>query len=249
MDTFNLLLFIWTFIALVVMIVLLKIPAPYGRYATKGWGPILNNRLSWLLMEMPSLVIPLYFLKFNCPGKPNIAVLLLILLWVIHYFYRSLIFPFFLRLKRNMPLSVVLMGASFNVINSLFNMYYLTKRASYNPSWVRDPRFIFGLIVFVAGFLSHFESDRILRGLKGKGEGEYQIPRGWLFEYVSCPNYFGEILEWTGWAIASWSLAGLSFAIWTFANLAPRALSHHRWYKENFKDYPENRKALIPYLI
>ncbi|MGB9824588.1 MAG: DUF1295 domain-containing protein [Candidatus Hydrothermia bacterium] len=249
MDTFNLLLLIWTFIALFVMILLLKIPAPYGRYASRSWGPILNNRLSWLLMEAPSLVIPLYFLKFICPGNLNFAVLLLILLWVVHYFYRSLIFPFLLRHKRNMPLSVVLMGASFNVINSLFNMYYLTKRASFHPSWVRDPRFIFGLMVFVAGFLSHFESDRILRGLRSKSEGDYQIPKGWLFEYVSCPNYFGEILEWTGWAIASWSLAGLSFAIWTFANLAPRALSYHRWYKENFEDYPENRRALIPYLI
>jgi len=40
--------------------------------------------------------------------------------------------------------------------------------------------------------------------------------------------------------------AGLAFAVWTIANLAPRARSNHKWYRETFPDYPENRKALLP---
>ena len=39
------------------------------------------------------------------------------------------------------------------------------------------------------------------------------------------------------------------FFIWTFINLVPRAISHHKWYKDNFKDYPKNRKAIIPKLL
>jgi hypothetical protein len=46
-----------------------------------------------------------------------------------------------------------------------------------------------------------------------------------------------------------WSLPALSFAIWTAANLAPRALSHHAWYRARFADYPKQRRALIPFML
>ena len=91
-------------------------------------------------------------------------------------------------------------------------------------------------------------ADRQLALLGRNGEG-YQVPRGGLYRWVSCPNYLGEIIQWTGWAIAAWSLAGWIFAIWTFANLAPRAIAHHRWYRQTFEDYPPERRALIPYLL
>ena len=74
----------------------------------------------------------------------------------------------------------------------------------------------------------------------------YSVPVGGLFHWVSCPNYLGEIALWIGWALATWSLAGLAFAVWTIANLAPRAVAHHKWYRENFDNYPRNRRALIP---
>ena len=67
--------------------------------------------------------------------------------------------------------------------------------------------------------------------------------------YVSCPNYLGELMEWGGYALMVWSLPALSFFIWTLVNLIPRALDHHRWYKEKFEDYPSDRRALIPFLI
>jgi protein-S-isoprenylcysteine O-methyltransferase Ste14 len=67
-----------------------------------------------------------------------------------------------------------------------------------------------------------------------------------LYRWISCPNYLGEIVEWSGWALATWSLPGLAFAVWTAANLAPRAHSHHLWYREHFEDYPPQRKALLP---
>ena len=58
-----------------------------------------------------------------------------------------------------------------------------------------------------------------------------------------------EIVEWLGWALLTWSPAGLAFAAWTMANLVPRARAHHRWYRERFPDYPARRKALVPGLF
>jgi len=45
------------------------------------------------------------------------------------------------------------------------------------------------------------------------------------------------------------STAGLTFLIWTIANLLPRAMNHHKWYIENFENYPKDRKAIIPKLL
>jgi steroid 5-alpha reductase family enzyme len=77
-------------------------------------------------------------------------------------------------------------------------------------------------------------------------DAEYRLPDEGLFRWISCPNYFGEIVEWTGWAVATWSLAGLSFALWTVANLAPRAWANHQWYLRHMPEYPRERKALVP---
>ena len=100
--------------------------------------------------------------------------------------------------------------------------------------------------MFLLGFAINLQSDSILRSLRKPGETDYKVPHGGLYRFVSCPNYLGEIVEWSGWALMTWSLPGLAFALYTFANLAPRALKHHRWYQEKFADYPKERKALIP---
>ena len=59
----------------------------------------------------------------------------------------------------------------------------------------------------------------------------------------------GEIIEWLGFSIAAWNLTAFSFALYTMANLIPRAMDHHRWYHSKFEDYPKNRKAVIPYIL
>ena len=95
----------------------------------------------------------------------------------------------------------------------------------------------------------NLHADTCLIRLRGDGTGGYKIPHGGAYRWVSCPNYLGEILEWIGFAVATWSLTGAAFAVWTIANLFPRARDHHRWYQERFPDYPVERKALIPRLF
>jgi 3-oxo-5-alpha-steroid 4-dehydrogenase 1 len=100
--------------------------------------------------------------------------------------------------------------------------------------------------LFVIGLVINFQSDLILIKLRQPGETGYKLPTGGFFRWLSCSNYFGELLEWTGWALATWSLPGLAFAVWGAANLVPRAVSHHRWYQEKFPNYPRERRALLP---
>ena len=231
--------------AVIVFIVLFFISAPYGRYVRKGWGLTINNKLAWVVMEAPSPV--LFGVCFLLGNNTSMVTMTFLALWEAHYIHRAFIYPFSLRGDRNIPLVIVVFGLVFNIINAYLNgRYIFSFSREYTSSWLTDPRFIFGITLFFAGFLINRAADKALRSLRKPGEGIYAIPQTGLYRWISCPNYFGEIVIWTGWALATWSLAGLAFAIWTVANLAPRARSHHAWYLAHFPDYPAERKVLVP---
>jgi 3-oxo-5-alpha-steroid 4-dehydrogenase 1 len=140
----------------------------------------------------------------------------------------------------------------FNSVNGyLHGRWYFTLGQEYSINWFFSPQFIIGLAIFIGGMAINLHSDHILRNLRktGEKETEYKIPYGGVFRWVSCGNYFGEVTEWIGWAVLTWSLPGLVFALWVMANLVPRARSHHKWYHEKFPDYPPERKAIFPFLF
>jgi len=237
-------------LAVPVFLLLFFIKAPYGRHIRRGWGPLLDNRLGWFIMESPAvLVFGAIVLGY---ANLNATVLVLFLLWELHYLHRDLIYPWTLKKGKKMPWSIVLMALVFNTTNGYLNGWSIASQGDkYGDAWLGSPQFLLGVLVFFGGMALNKISDRQLSRLsKAKGEnGAYQVPYGLAYRWVSCPNYLGEVIQWTGWAIATWSLAGWVFAIWTMANLVPRAVAHHRWYRENFADYPSERRALIPFLF
>lgn len=244
----------WLALAGVVFVALLFVAAPYGRYARRGWGPSVDATLGWVLMELPAVAGMAFF--FAVGERTTAPAVVFLALWQLHYLHRTFVFPFRRRgSDRRTPLAIVAMAFVFNVVNSYLNGRQLFTLGSEHPSsWLLSAPFLAGALLFLSGFLINLRSDEILFRLRPAGEGSghpagYRIPRGGLFRWVSCPNYLGEILEWTGWAIATGTLAGWSFAAWTAANLVPRALAHHRWYRRRFPDYPEERKALVPWLL
>ncbi len=236
--------------AAVVFAVLFFISAPYGRHTRQGWGPKINSRLGWVIMESPAVIV--FALCFAVGGRTTSMIpIAFFALWQIHYVHRTYIFPFRMRWsKKHMTLFVMSLGFTFNAVNAYLNGRYInTIGPGYSSDWMADPRFIIGLLLFFTGIAINLHSDGVLRRLRALGETGYKIPHGGLFERVSCANYFGEIIEWCGWAIATWSLPGLAFAVWTAANLVPRARAHHKWYPSQFPDYPPQRRALIPFMF
>ena len=148
-----------------------------------------------------------------------------------------------------MPVAIFVSAIFFNLMNGFLNGYYLGNYVTYPDTWFFTIQFILGITLFFGGMFANYKSDAMLLALRKPGETGYKIPKGFLFDRISCPNHFGEIIEWAGFALMTWNIASFSFALWTFANLAPRSVAHHKWYKEKFKDYPPERKALIPYLF
>ncbi|MBI5525344.1 MAG: DUF1295 domain-containing protein [Deltaproteobacteria bacterium] len=240
----------WFAVGGVTFVALLFITAPYGRHGRRGWGPAVNPRIGWVVMELPAALGVPIFLAISNRGM-GLAGLVFLTLWEIHYLQRALAFPLLLSPASSpIPISVVSMGFVFNVFNVHLQGGWLYRAGPwYGVEWLHDVRFLVGVALFLSGMALNWHSDAILRRLRTPGETGYEVPHGGLFRWVTCPNYLGEMVEWMGWAIATWSLAGAAFAFWTAANLVPRALAHHRWYREKFPEYPKGRRAIIPHVL
>jgi len=223
------------------------VTAPYGRHARRGWGPSVGARLGWVLMEAPA---PLVFALcvVAAKGPHSVAELVLLGMWQVHYIHRAFVYPLGLRhLDSRMPAAILGLGFLLNAINGYLNgRHVFMFSGGYADGWLTDVRFVGGSLLFAAGFFINRRADATLRRLRSPGESGYRIPYGGLYRWVSSPNYLGEIIQWTGWAAATWSMAGLAFMLWTIANLAPRARAHHCWYLQRFPEYPRERRALVP---
>ena len=242
-ETFDIFLIVMASLALVVFIALHFFEAGYGYLFDRRYGPPIPNKIGWVMMESPVFIF-MCILWAASDRMWQAGPLALFLLFQAHYFQRSFIFPLLLRGNSRMPLGIVLMGMVFNTLNALMQggwIFYVSP-ADYYDNWFAQPYIYIGGAVFIAGMAINLHSDRIIRHL--------HIPRGGMFRYVSSANYFGELLEWVGFAVASWSWAGVVFAWWTFANLAPRAASLRRRYEQEFGEEFSRlrRKRIIPFI-
>ena len=251
MENINYYILLWIAIGLVSFPFIIKYTAPYGRHSSSNWGKLIDNKIGWLIMELPALIICPFIFFFSSTEK-SIITIFFISLWILHYFNRTIIYPNRIKTrKKKMPILIAVLAIVFNLVNGGINGYYFGYvKPIYELEWVYQNNFILGLCIFLLGMVINMNADNKLINLRlNKEDSCYQIPRGGLFDFISCPNFFGEIIEWLGFAIMTWSLAGRSFFIWTFINLVPRALSHHKWYKKKFREYPKNRKAVFPAIL
>lgn len=250
-GTFEIFLIVMAVIALFVFIALQFFEAGYGYLFDRRYGPPLPNKVGWVLMEAPVFVM-MCVLWAGSDRMWDAAPLALFLIFQSHYLQRSFIFPLLMRGNSKMPLGIVLMGMLFNTLNALMQggwIFYIAPE-NYYDDWFSKPCFYIGTAVFLFGMWVNLHSDHIIRHLRKPGDTRHYIPHGGMFRYVSSANYFGELTEWIGFAIASWSWSGLVFAWWTFANLAPRAASLRRRYEQEFGDEFRrlHRKRIIPFI-
>ncbi|KAF9465295.1 3-oxo-5-alpha-steroid 4-dehydrogenase-domain-containing protein [Collybia nuda] len=252
-------------------------------------------------------------LSYMFPTNPPLSSPQLILagIFLVHYTNRALISPLRTPSRSKSHIIVFLSAVCFNVLNGAMMGAYLTSPFARifltSPYTFRRPTFYIGLALWAVGFAGNILHDEILldirRKAKNKDKGEvsqngkatspkpkqehYGIPQGWLYKYISYPNYFCEWVEWLGFALAaaplplatsSLTLASLSsfFTVQSISSLIsdpaylfapnlappyiflisevflmfPRAYKGHQWYKKKFgKDYPKERKIVIPHVL
>ena len=252
-STFNIVLIVMTVMAVVVFVSLFFVDAGYGRFYAPKWGPAIDNRLGWMLMEAPVFVAMLLLWWLSDRREDGIRLVFL-LLFELHYFHRAFVFPWLMRGRSKMPLSIIGTAVLFNTLNAYMQggwLFYVSPMDYYSADWLTSLPFLAGTALFLLGMGVNIHSDRIIRNLRKPGDTAHYLPRGGMFRWVTSANYFGELVEWTGFAILTWSVSGAVFALWTFANLAPRAARIYNGYRQEFPEQLDTRttKRIIPFIF
>ena len=268
------------------------INAPFGRFAPSLDSIFLLDGIhSWIVMELVAPIAFLYALV-NTPLASSIAdvasltptPLFFAALFLVHYANRALISPLRTPSRSKAHLSVTLCGIAFNIVNGTLIGTYLrspTASAFFASDPLARPAFWAGIALWAAGFVGNILHDEILlnirRNARAKGKARakspsplskqqhehYGIPHGYLYAYVSFPNYFCEWVEWFGFALAAAPVAEMTSLSALVASVQPpwifflaeiclmigRAYKGHRWYLRNFADYPKDRRIVIPYVF
>ena len=249
-EYFTWFLIVMAVIAGIVFVALYFVEAGYGMLFDKKWGFPISNKVAWICMEAPVFIV-MFALWYGSERRFELVPLLLFLLFELHYFQRSFICPLLMKGKSKMPVGIMWMGIVFNILNGYMQgewIFYLAPQDLYTEAWLRSPQFVVGTLLFFVGMGINWHSDYIIRHLRKPGDTNHYLPKGGMFDYVTSANYFGEIVEWCGFAVLTWSASGAVFAWWTIANLVPRANAIYHKYKAMFGDELGNRKRVFPFI-
>ena len=245
---------IWAMLAMavVVFVSLYFVNAGYGQFRSRQWGWSINNRVAWILMEAPVFFV-MFAVWFTSGHSLHLPELLLFCLFELHYFQRSFIFPFLMSGKSQMPVAIMLMGIVFNSINGILQgggLYWYP-----NPDFAEGAAYlmrfssIVGILLFFSGMAINLHSDHVIRHLRKPGDTRHYLPDKGYYRLVTSANYFGELVEWIGFAVIANTLAAWVFPIWTAANLVPRAHAIHKKYRAEFgNEAVGSRKRIIPFI-
>ena len=250
-DTYCMIMWVMAVTAVIVFIALYFVKAGYGIFRTKQWGLSINNKVAWILMEAPVFFVMLYMWASN-GASTALPSFLAFLLFELHYFQRSFIFPMLMKGKSRMPIAIMLMGITFNVINGLLigTSLFVFPPSLFNEgiAYLAHPTAILGIAIFFVGMAINLHSDHVIRHLRQPGDTRHYLPQKGFYRYVTSANYFGELVEWTGFALLCSTPAAWLFVLWTAANLVPRAAAIHRHYREEFGEAVGTRKRVIPFV-
>jgi len=222
----------------------------------RKYFPVISSKKAWIIQASPGVFVTLFYIVYTFIfSNMTFKKILVIIPFLIHYIHRAFIFPFCIHSSDNIPLEITLLifiACFFNAVMINRSIFYF---CNYDKEfWIF---YIFGLISFgIGAFINIFSDYSMAKQRRMQGlNGQYIIPRGFLFEYISCPNYFGEIIEWLSFMVLSSSFSGFIFFITNISFLYPRAIHIHEWYKEYFKNEFNNdkglseRKAILPFLF
>nr|XP_020459131.1 polyprenol reductase isoform X1 [Monopterus albus] len=113
-----------------------------------------------------------------------------------------------------------------------------------------------GVALFTGASLLQHQSMVLLARLRTGKSGTvetlaHRVPRGGLFELVSCPHYFSELLIYVSLSLV---FGGLSLTWWIVVlyvlfSQALAAQLCHDFYISKYESYPKHRKAYIPFVL
>ena len=147
------------------------------------------------------------------------------------------------------------------IFNLFKNCCYYWSFAAYVAYFVNHPLYTapsvtqtyaalaFALLCQLANWRCHV----ILANLRPAGTSGYVIPRGFLFNFITCPNYTAEILGWVAFTVATQTVPAAFFTGVGAAQMAAWAAGKHRRLRKTFngqdgrEKYPRRWIMLPPF--
>jgi very-long-chain enoyl-CoA reductase len=224
----------------------------------KDLGPQISWRLVYVIEYMgPLLAFPILFFLRTFIWGPGSDVPLSDLqkvafgLFCLHFIKRELETMFLHKFSRpTMPLFNLFKNSGYYSFCGWYIAYFVMHPKYVSPSIERA---YYCVPIFIVLMICNFVCHWILANLRPEGTSIRRIPKGFLFELVSCPNYLTEIIQWWVYAWMIQSVSGFVFAVVGGGQMAVWALDRHLLYKkefngENGKEKYPRRNVLIPYI-
>ncbi|KAF9333757.1 3-oxo-5a-steroid 4- dehydrogenase [Podila minutissima] len=222
----------------------------------KDLGPQLSWRTVFLVEYGGPLVIhPLiYYLPSLFYGKDfehSTMQFVALVMVMLHFLKREYETVFVHRFSHGtMPLrNLFKNSAHYHLLSGLNLAYWVYGpwNAAGTSLGERSEALVYGCIaLFIFAELSNYHTHVTLRNLRPPGTRVRKIPRGYGFDWVSCPNYFFETLAWLAVSVLTQSWAAHLFFVVAVGQMYIWAVKKHKGYRKEFQDYPRGRKSMFP---
>lgn len=183
----------------------------------KDLGPQVAYSLVFIMEYLgPMLVYPLFYF-FPRVFYPNSTPLadhypvqkLALIYWTFHYAKRILETLFVHKFSHGtMPLFNLFKNCSYYWGFAAFVSFFVN-HPLYTPPNLKLS--VVALALAMVCQLGNFWCHVQLANLRAPGEKDYKIPRGLLFNFISCPNYTCETLGWILYGVATHTVAAFLF--------------------------------------
>jgi len=238
----------------------LNVPLP-GTLYLKDLGPQIGWKTVFIVEYAGPVFLYLYmytrpwlFYGEGAALKPySTCTNLAVICYSLHYMKRIFETLFVHRFSHGtMPIFNLFKNCSYYWIFTLYVAYHVNHPLFTSPSQLQV---YVALAAFTVCELGNMCIHLALRNLRPAGSTLRKIPQptkmpfSAMFDYVSCPNYTFETGAWLSFSAMTQCLPALLFTFAGFYQMAVWAKGKHRNYLKEFKEYPKNRKAIVPFLL
>ena len=205
-------------------------------------GPILIHSLCFLL---PSLIYPQHSIT---PHHHTYTVKVAYALVLFHYLKRELETVLVHRFSSDtMPIRNIFKNSFHYWFTGGIMIAYFLYHPLYTP--LHSPMTVnLCALLFIIAELSNAKCHLILRDLRPAGTRVRGVPRGFLFDYVTCANYTTELAAWLVFAFMINTLTGWLWIAFCLVLLMQWSYKRHVALRKEFGEKAPRRKILIPFV-
>jgi very-long-chain enoyl-CoA reductase len=202
----------------------------------------------------PLLIHPLfYFLRpyiyKDAPTEPSILQTLSCILITLHFAKRELETIFVHRFSNaTMPMFNIFKNSAHYWLLSGLLIAYFTYSPTSATAAESNPAITYpALALYAIGELGNLNAHLVLRSLRSPGGTERGVPKGFGFDWVTCPNYLFESLAWIAILLINRSWSTAVFIVVAVAQMGIWAKKKEsRYRKELSGKYKKKRYGMLP---